>query len=343
MDSSSRFGPLVVLGGPIYPEFTHRIIEHLMAEHPELNVPLEPDNLSIMNAGVRHVRFHSGAICPELPQVRDRDVVIVDPLRLSGEDIWSMTVMANAAFHASAARITAVMPFHEGRQDRKHARGVSITAALGLRMLEMAHVNRFLSLDLHAPQIQGMNDNCQFDTVFSSAIFLPIMTQLMAKHGEVIVMGTDHGSVERNGFFAGQLNCEVGFVDKRRGPDRQPRIFGVLGNVSGKTIFLVDDIIDTATSFIEAAKAIMNAGALRIIGFATHPVLSIKNDISASSRLAEAEEEGWLGKLYLCDTLRLPADLPGNVEVISAAPLIAKAIYLVHTGGSISSLILSRD
>jgi len=326
---TSRYGDLHVFGGPIYPKFAEQIISHLVRTDRRFNY--------LKGEKANNHYFPSRAFCSRLPNVRESDVFLVDPLRLDGTDIWAMCVMAQAAKLASAARVTAVLPYFEGRQDRKANRGEAITAALALRLLREAGVDRFLTLDPHLDQLQAMT-KLPFDCLYASAIFLPIMRRLQKRYKDIIVMGPDYGSLGRNRFYAKNLGCDVGHTDKQRDANKQSHILNVLGNVKGRTVFLADDTIDTTNSFVEAARVIRKEGAERIIGFGTHPLFSTKNKISANQRIAESPIE----KLYICDTVQPPKHLSPKIEVVSAAELIAEAILLTHIGGSISTLFVKR-
>ena len=198
-----------------------------------------------------------------------------------------------------------------------------------------AGVNRFLSLDLHTDQIQGMADR-PFDHLYATALFIDIMRQYNFDPATVTIMGPDYGSVQRNGNYASLLNCGMGFIDKRRGRDKRSHIFGLVGDVKDKNVFLVDDMVSSGKSLGDAAKEIMNHGAARIIGFATHPLFAnTPGEPTAVERIEAAPIE----KLYISDTLEPPENLPPKVEIISAAHLLAQAIIRVHTDKSVSSLI----
>lgn len=329
------FMQLCVFGGPFHPEFAAAVVSQL-----ESSRPTSPINIPLVGPVVEHRWFDSGAYLAKLPNVRDSDVILLDPLRLDGPDIWAMCVMADTARRASAKRIIAVLPYLEGRQDRKSEGRVTITAELALRLLEAAGVQRFLVLDPHVDQIQGMT-TLPFDTLYASAIFLPVIEDLGLEAANVIVMGTDHGSVGRNSFYARYLNCPVGFVDKRRDPiSGKARVFGVSGEVRGKVVVLIDDMISSCVSFDLAVQAILAEGADRIIGFATHPIFSDPPDgPPAVERTAGMRVE----RLFVSDTLKLPPQLPPNVQVVSSAGLLAQAIYRLHHGQSVSDLILKAN
>lgn len=327
----NQFIQLCVFGGPSHPDFAAAVVSHL-----EDSRPTNPLNVPLIGPQVEHRKFDSGAYLTKLPNVRESDVFLVDPLRLDGSDIWAMCVMADTARRASAKRITAVLPYLEGRQDRKSEGRVTITVELALRLLAASGVQRFLVLDPHVDQVQGMTE-LPFDTLYASAIFLPVIESLQLDLANVIVMGPDHGSVGRNGFYARYLNCPVGFVDKRRDSTGKAKVYGVSGEVEGKVVLLIDDMLSSGASFDIAVEALLKAGAQRIIGFGTHPVFS---DPPGGPTAVERVSGIQVERLYVSDTLQLPNPLPPNVEVVSAAGLLAQAIYRIHSGQSVSDLIL---
>jgi ribose-phosphate pyrophosphokinase len=175
-----------------------------------------------------------------------------------------------------------------------------------------------------------------FDHLYATALFIDIMRQYNFDPATITIMGPDYGSVQRNGNYASLLNCGMGFIDKRRGRDKRSHIFGLVGDVKDKNIFLIDDMVSSGRSLGDAAKEIMKQGAARIIGFATHPLFSnTPGEPTAVERIEDAPIE----RLYISDTLAPPENLPSKIEIISAAHLLAQAIIRINTDNSVSSLI----
>lgn len=280
--------------------------------------------------------FVSGARYAQLGDVRRRRVFLFDSLRLSGEDIWTMMVMAQAAKLASAGTIYSVLPFIDLRQDSKERPREAITASLAPNALLMAGVQKFLVFDPHTRQVQGMVQE-PMDCLYSPFVFMPVIQSLGLDLSQTIVMGPDVGSMKRNGKYAKLLGCQMGCADKRRDGERAPTVYHVIGDVQGKTVLLCDDIIDTGGTLVGAARAFVDAGAKRVFCFISHGVFSSPvGKQSAAELVAGAPIE----RLFVTDSLQLPTDLPRNAEVVSIADLMAQAIFNLYHGFSLSPLIL---
>lgn len=280
--------------------------------------------------------FESGSRYVQLGDVRRRRVFLLDSLRLSGDDIWTMMVMAQAASLASAGTIYAILPFIDLRQDSKERPREAITASLAPNSLRLAGVQKFLVFDPHTRQVQGMVQD-PMDCLYSPFVFMPAIRALGLDPASTIVMGPDIGSTKRNGKYAKLLNCQMGCADKRRDDDRSPAVYHVVGNVRDMTVLLCDDIVDTGGTLVGAARAFREAGAKAVFCFISHGVFSSpRGKPSAAELVAGAPIE----KLYVTDSLLLPSDLPANVEVVSIADLMAQAIFNLYHGFSLSPLIL---
>lgn len=326
--TSSFERPLRVIGTHVYPSYTAAVISQIMdMPSAPLAEGLEQPLCKRFPSGAPNIRL--------LSEVRGCDVFIISPLRLEGSDFLFMAVMADTAKRASAARVTAVLPYLEGRQDRKSASREPITVELALRLLKAAGVDRFISLDLHTDQIQGMTPQ-PLDHLSSTALFIDPLRALGVLPDDLFIIGPDYGSLQRNASYAALLHCGVGFVDKRRGSDKKSNVFGLVGEVEGKTVLLIDDMVSTGKSVSDAVGLCREHGCSRIIGVATHPIFSDPDEgPTAVQRIADTPIE----TLFVSDTVPLPRGLPSNVKVISSAPLIAQAIVSVHSGSSISRLI----
>jgi ribose-phosphate pyrophosphokinase len=243
-----------------------------------------------------------------------------------------LLIMTDACRRASAARITAVLPyFGYGRQDRKDRPRVPITAKLVADLITAAGVNRVLALDLHAGQLQAYF-NIPVDHLFAAPVLIEYFKR--QTYQRLSVIAPDAGGVERAGAFAKRLDVSLGIIDKRR--DRENKnvatVRHIVGDVAGRDVLVVDDMVDTAGTLVEATAALRKAGAQRVFAGATHAVLSGP----AMRRLADSE----LTQLVVTDTIPLGAKAQawGGIHVLSVAPLLGEAIKRIHCNESVSSL-----
>jgi ribose-phosphate pyrophosphokinase len=243
-----------------------------------------------------------------------------------------LLVMVDAARRASAARITAVVPyFGYSRQDRRpRATRSAITAKLVANMLSSAGVNRLLTIDLHSDQIQGFFD-IPVDNVYAS----PVLLGDAWKQGyrNLIVVSPDVGGVARARAFAKRLDdAELAIIDKRRPRPNESKVMNIIGEVEGRTCMLVDDMVDTAGTLCQAAQALKEAGAEKVVAYITHPVLSG----SAVERISKSH----LDELVVTDTIPLSpaARTAGRIRQLSVAELLAETIRRILDEGSVSSL-----
>src|ERR1700723_2333019 len=220
-------------------------------------------------------RFSDGEVSVELREnVRGRDVFILQPTHPPAENLMELLMMADACRRASAKRVTAVVPyFGYARQDRRpRATRVAITAKLVANMLAGAGVDRLLTIDLHADQIQGFFD-IPVDNVYAS----PVLLGDAWKQGyqNVVIVSPDVGGVIRARAFAKRLDdAELAIIDKRRTRPNESKVMNIIGEVAGKTCVLIDDMVDTAGTLCRAAQALKDEGATRVMAYITHPVLS---------------------------------------------------------------------
>jgi len=279
-------------------------------------------------------RFSDGEIQVEIMEnVRGKDVYLVQSTcPPANEHLMELLVMADACRRASAGRITAVIPYlGYARQDRRQrAMRVPITAKLVADMIGRAGVNRVLTVDLHADQIQGFFD-IPVDNVYASPVLLGEVWK--QKYDNMIVVSPDVGGVVRARALARRLdNADLAIIDKRRQRANESQVMNIIGDVRGRNCVLVDDLVDTAGTLCQAAQALKDEGALRVIAYITHPVLSGQavERISASA----------LDELVVTDTIPLgeAARNCKRIRVLSVAELLAETMRRIRDEESVSSL-----
>ncbi|MHB1869663.1 MAG: ribose-phosphate pyrophosphokinase [Steroidobacteraceae bacterium] len=279
-------------------------------------------------------RFSDGEINVELMEnVRGRDVFIVQPTCPPTNDmLMELLVMVDACRRASAARITAVVPyFGYARQDRRpRATRSAITARLVANMLSIAGVNRLLTIDLHADQIQGFFD-IPVDNVYASPVLLGDAWK--QAYQNVVIVSPDVGGVVRARAFAKRLDdAELAIIDKRRPRPNESKVMNIIGDIRGKVCLLVDDMIDTAGTLCQAAKALKDEGAVKVLAYITHAVLSGE----AVSRISASV----LDELVVTDTIPLSeaARACPRIRQLSVAALLAETVRRIRDEESVSSL-----
>ena len=279
-------------------------------------------------------RFSDGEIQVEIMEnVRGKDVYLVQSTcPPTNEHLMELLVMADACRRASAGRITAVIPYlGYARQDRRQrAMRVPITAKLVADMIGAAGVNRVLTVDLHADQIQGFFD-VPVDNVYASPVLLGEVWK--QKYDNMIVVSPDVGGVVRARALARRLdNADLAIIDKRRPRANESQVMNIIGDVRGKSCILVDDLVDTAGTLCQAAQALKDEGAERVIAYITHPVLSGKavERVSASA----------LDELVVTDTIPLGEEARKckRIRVLSVAELLAETMRRIRDEESVSSL-----
>jgi ribose-phosphate pyrophosphokinase len=281
-------------------------------------------------------RFSDGEVNIELMEnVRGRDVFIVQPTCPPvNEHLVELLVMVDAARRASATRITAVVPyFGYSRQDRRpRATRSAITAKLVANMLQSAGVNRLLTIDLHAEQIQGFFD-IPVDNVYASPVLLG--DAYRQRYQDMIVVSPDVGGVVRARALAKRLDdAELAIIDKRRPRPNESKVMNIIGEVKGKTCVLIDDMVDTAGTLCAGAQALKDEGAVKVVAYITHAILS-GNAIEKISKSA-------LDELVVTDTIPLStaAKSCGRIRQLSVAGLLAETIRRIRDEDSVSSLYL---
>jgi ribose-phosphate pyrophosphokinase len=278
--------------------------------------------------------FSDGEIFVQIREnIRGKDVFLLQPTcQPVNQHLMELLIMTDACRRASAARITAVMPyFGYGRQDRKDRPRVPISAKLVADLITAAGVNRVLALDLHAGQLQAYF-NIPVDHLFAAPVLIEYFRR--QTYQRLSVISPDAGGVERAGAFAKRLDVSLGIIDKRR--DREKKnvatVRHIVGDVAERDVLVVDDMVDTAGTLVEATTALRRAGAQRVFAGATHAVLSGP----AMQRLAASD----LTQLVVTDTIPLgpKAQAWDGIHVLSVAPLLGEAIKRIHCDESVSSL-----
>ncbi|GAB7563547.1 ribose-phosphate pyrophosphokinase [Methylobacillus methanolivorans] len=280
-------------------------------------------------------RFSDGEVMIELlDNVRGKDVFILQSTCMPTNDhLMEVMVMVDALRRSSAGRITAAIPyFGYARQDRRpRSARVAITAKVIANMLTTVGVNRLLTMDLHSDQIQGFFD-IPVDNIYATPILLEDLSQ--QKHDDLIVVSPDVGGVVRARAAAKHLNVDLAIIDKRRPKPNVAKVMNIIGDVAGRTCVLMDDMVDTANTLCEAAIALKQQGAKKVVAYCTHPVLSGE----AVSRITNSE----LDEMVVTNTipLRPNAQQSPKIRVVSAGKLFAETIRRISNEDSVSSLFV---
>src|SRR5690348_11647001 len=286
--------------------------------------------LGVELARVTLTRFADGEIFVRIDEnVRGADVFIVQPTNPPAENVLELLLLIDAARRASAARITCVMPYYGyARQDRKDQPRVAIGAKLLANMIETAGADRVLGIDFHQHQLQGF-----FDVPVDHLYAAPVMTSHYRRKQlkDVVVVAPDVGSAKMARGFAKRLNGTLAIIDKRRPTANVAEVLNVVGDVEGRDCLIPDDMIDTAGTVTEAARALKKLGAKDIYVCATHALLSGP----AVERLTAAP----IAEVTVTDTIAIPQTRRfGQLKVLSVGELLAKAIRYTHSDESVSSL-----
>lgn len=308
---------LMVFAGNAHPELARKVAECL------------DNRLGHATVG----QFSDGEIAVEINEnVRGKDVFILQSTCVpTNDNLMELILMVDALRRASATRITAVMPyFGYARQDRRvRSARVPISAKVVADMMVKAGVDRVMTMDLHADQIQGFFD-VPVDNVYGSPILLDDIER--QNYDDVVIVSPDIGGVVRARAVAKQLNVELAIIDKRRPRANQAQVMHIIGDIQDRTCILVDDMVDTAGTLCKAAEALKVRGAKRVLAYATHPILSgpAIDNISSSQ----------LDELVVTDTIPLSeaARRSGKIRQLSVAGLIGEAIRRVSNEESVSAM-----
>ena len=292
------------------------------------------DSLGIPLGKATVKRFSDGEIFVEIEEnIRGADVFVVQSTCCPGNDnLMELLIMMDALKRASAKRITAVLPYYGyARQDRKVAPRTPITAKLVADLITTAGADRILCMDLHAGQIQGFF-NIPVDHLYATPVILDYIKNNF--DDDIVIVSPDAGGVERARAFAKRLNCSLAIIDKRRTAPNVAEVMNIIGDVIGKVAIMVDDMVDTAGTLTQGAKAVKDNGAKKIYAISTHPVLSGP----AISRI----EQSVMEELVVTNTIPLTKEGAAckKIKVLSVSSLLAEAIKRVYIGDSVSSLFV---
>ncbi len=313
---------LVVFTGNANPKLTDQLVRHL-------NIPLGKASVG---------RFSDGEIAVEIQEnVRGNDVFLVQSTCApTNDNLMELVVMADALQRASAGRITAVVPyFGYARQDRRvRSARVPISAKVVADMITSVGVDRLLTVDLHADQIQGFFD-IPVDNVYGTPVLLQDFRQ--RTYENPMVVSPDVGGVVRARAFAKQMSeSDLAIIDKRRAKANESKVMHIIGEVAGRTCILIDDIVDTAGTLCSAAEALKKEGALKVVAYCTHPVLSGKAIINL--------ESSPLDELIVTDSIPLSpaAQNCSKIRQLSLSALLAEAIRRINNEESLSAMFDSE-
>lgn len=305
---------LIIFSGSSNPELTKKICDYL----------------NITEGLLELKRFSDGEIWAKYKEnIRGRDVYIVQSTMPPAENLMELLILLDAAKRSSARRVTAVIPyFGYARQDRKDQPRVAVTAKLVADIITKAGADRVITMDLHAAQIQGFFD-IPLDHLYASPVFTEVFKE---KHYDnLVIVSPDAGGIKIARSYAKRLKAGLVLIDKRRPNHNKAEVMNIIGDVEGKDILLVDDLIDTGGTFVAAISALKNRGAKNIYGAITHPLLS--------GEAVEKIKNSELNKLYVTDTIPIRELKPDSkIEIRSSAELFAEAIIRSHYDESISSL-----
>lgn len=286
-------------------------------------------SLPLSDASVR--RFSDGEISVQIGEsVRGKDVFVIQPTCAPANiNLMELLILTDALKRSSASSVTAIVPyFGYARQDRKAAPRVPITAKLVANMMQTAGIDRVVTIDLHAGQIQGFFD-IPVDNLYGSLVFTDYIKNKNFKNP--IIASPDVGGVARARSLAKKLDLDIVIVDKRREKANESEVMNVIGDVNGKDVILIDDMIDTAGTICKAADVFKNRGATSVMACCTHPVLSG----SALERISNST----LDELVVTDTIPLKEENE-KIKVLSVAPLFGEVIRRVYHNESVNNLFV---
>ncbi|MBU2054155.1 MAG: ribose-phosphate pyrophosphokinase [Proteobacteria bacterium] len=293
------------------------------------------ENLGVSLGKVNVTTFSDGETRVEIDEnVRGMDVFIIQPTCPPvNVTLMELLIMTDAVRRSSADRITAVIPYYGyARQDRKVAPRAPITAKLVADIITKAGVNRVLAMDLHAGQIQGFF-NIPVDNLFATPVLLDYIKKNY-RNDNIVIVSPDTGGVERARAFGKRLGASLAIIDKRREGPNDAQVMNIIGQVEGKKVIILDDMIDTAGTVVQAAKALMEKGAVEVSACCTHPVLS--------GPAIERIEQSHLKELIVTNTIPLhdKAGTCSRIKVLSVSGLLSEAVRRIYYNDSVSSLFI---
>ena len=310
---------MIVFAGNANRELSERVAHHL--------------DLPLGKAAIGS--FSDGEVMVEIMEhVRGKDVFILQSTCApSNDNLMELLVMIDAIKRSSAKRITAVVPyFGYARQDRRpRTARVAITAKLVADMITKAGANRVLTMDLHADQIQGFFD-VPVDNIYAGPVLLGDVWR--HEHPDLLVVSPDVGGVVRARAMAKHLEADLAIIDKRRPQANVAKVMNIIGEVKGRTCLLMDDLVDTAGTLCEAADALKQHGATKVLAYCTHPVLS--------GPAVERIEKSHLDELVVTDTIPLSeaGEACGKIRQLTISELLAEAMRRIASEDSVSSLFM---
>lgn len=296
--------------------FAQEVVEHL-------NIPLGDILIQSFSDGELWIKFQEN--------IRGEDVFIIQSTNPPAENILELVLMIDAAVRASAMRVTAVIPYYGyGRQDRKDQPRVPISARAIMDMISSVGVGRILTMDLHSSQIQGFT-SIPFDHLYARKVIFERLRQLNISEETTVILAPDTGSAPMSQAYSKHLGVGFALVDKRRTAPNKAEVVHLIGDLEGKQVIIIDDMIDTGGTLVNAANAAMKSGAISVMAFATHGILS--------GPAVEQLNSSPIEKIIVTNTLNILEDHRfDKLEVISVADLFATAIRCIHNGESISAL-----
>jgi ribose-phosphate pyrophosphokinase len=314
---AGRFGELKVFSGTSHPQLTSDICS---------NLGIEPSKSEIFKFN------NDNTFIRILNNIREQDVFIIQPMNKPVNDnIMELLIFIDAAKRASAGRVTAVIPyFGYGRTDKKDQPRVPISARLIADLITTAGADRILTMDLHAPQIQGFF-NIPVDNLFATPIFARHIKKNI-KLDNLICVSPDVGGVERTRALSRRLNSSIAIIDKRRPAPGKSEVMNIVGDVKNKKCVIIDDIIDSGGTIVNAAKALKDKGAKEVYVYITHAVLS--------GSAVDKIEKSQIKKLITTDTIDNTKKIKTmkKIQIISIAPMISEAMKRISNSTSVSSL-----
>ena len=290
------------------------------------------DHLGLKLGGVTIRTFADGELWVKFEEnIRGKDVFIIQSTNGPAENLIELFLLIDAAVRASAQRVTAVIPyFGYGRQDRKDQPRVPISSRVMVDILTATGADRIISMDLHSTQIQGFA-SIPFDHIYSRMVLLDKLKSLDLNPEECTVLSPDVGSAAMGQSYAKRLGFHFALIDKRRYAPNKAEVSHLIGDLKGKDVLIIDDMIDTAGTTVSASKAAVDEGANSVIAVATHGVLSGP----AIERLKSAP----INKIIITDTIAVSDDKKTpKMDVVSVADVFSEAIKRIHKGESVSAL-----
>ncbi|MEM9557314.1 MAG: ribose-phosphate pyrophosphokinase [Acidobacteriota bacterium] len=312
------YGELIIFSGRANPQLAKEISEYL-------NIPL---------GQAECYNFSDGEVFCQLQEnVRGADTYLIQPTcQPVNDNLVELLIMLDAIKRSSASRVTAVLPYYGyARQDKKDAPRVPITARLAADLISQAGADRILTMDLHAPQIQAFFDK-PVDHLFAAPVILEAIAKLELP--DLVIVSPDAGGVERARAIAKRLDADLAIVDKRRTAPNEATVMHVIGDVAGRAVLILDDIIDTAGTLTHTVDALIQKGADRVFAAGIHGILSGP----ALDRLDASPIE----KVLITNTTPLEEKLArcSKLVPLSVGPLLGEAIIRIHRNSSVSSLFV---